>query len=397
MNTQLLEIMKHRELKDSKELFFITGATGFLGSHLAIELARQGYSVTALIRPLNGKTGTERFKRVCRLMDADDSIVSDIHIIEGDLNLPQLGIGQEHYHNLKSSITDIINCAADTSFTEKRRELVERTNIHGLENLLEIALKGECTSFHQVSTAYVFGKVSGICKEELTSPESFTNVYEETKCRSEHLAADACQRAGIKLNIYRPGIVCGESKQGRTFRFNGLYYPLKSLHRVIESFKTDLLQKGGEKSHRMGVRMIDENRLFLPLNIKAPESAGINIIPVDYFVQIFMNIIEDRCREGIFHIVQKENCPTRVLIEYTMRYFNVEGLETTSVKNTEGPIERIFNLYNEAYLPYLEDKRVFSSKNTRHLRGYVPDDRFTYDRFKLCVDYAMKTGWGKYL
>ena len=105
--------------------------------------------------------------------------------------------------------------------------------------------------------------------------------------------------------------------------------------------------------------------------------------------------MKERTQGGIYHIVQKENCPARDLIEYTGRYFNIEGLKTTFSEVKEGPIERIFNLYNEAYLPYLEDKRIFLSQNTRHMRDCVPDDRFTYERFKLCMDYAVKTDWGK--
>ena len=385
----------HTLLKEPKKLIFITGAAGFLGGHLTVELARKGYSIVALVRSRKGESGADRFIKVCGMVNAGKGVVPGVRVIEGDMNLPHLGLGQDLYHELKSSITDIINCAADTSFTEKRRELVERTNIHGLENLLDIAIKGNCSSFHQVSTAYVFGRMSGEWKEVLTSPESFTNVYEETKCMAEHIASDFCEKAGIVLNIYRPGIVCGESKEGRTFRFNGLYYPLKSIQRIIESFKADLFNKGGNKADRAGVKMVNKHRIFLPLTIKIQENSGINVIPVDYFVQMFIRVMEDQRQGGIFHIVQKENCPARDLIEYTGRYFNIEGLKATGFEVAEGPIERMFNLYNEAYLPYLEDKRRFSSENTRHLRESVPDDRFTYDRFKLCMDYAVEVEWGK--
>lgn len=374
---------------------FITGASGFLGSHLAIELARRGYSIVALIRPLNGISGEERLGRIGRLLEADSRIVSKIRIVEGDMTLPKLGLGKDLYHELTSSVTEIMNCAADTSFAEKRREIVERINVYGLENLLKMATGGNCSCFHQISTAYVFGKVSGICKEQLTSPKYFTNVYEETKCKSEHLSADVCKRAGIRLNIYRPGIVCGESRKGRTFRFNGLYYPLKSIHRLIEGFKTNLLQKDGEKARKMGVRIIDESRLMLPLTIRVTENSGINVIPVDYFTHMFIKIMEDRPKGGIFHIVQEQNCPVKDLIEYTREYFLIEGLNITLDGKPEGPIERIFNLYNEPYLPYIQDKRVFSSNNTRHLRNHGFDDCFTYERFKICMDFAIKTDWGK--
>jgi hypothetical protein len=191
------------------------------------------------------------------------------------------------------------------------------------------------------------------------------------------------------------GIVCGESRKGRTFRFNGLYYPLKSIYRLIKSFKMNLRQKDGEKARKMGVRFVDEDRLMLPLTLKVTENSGINVIPVDYFSYMFIRIMERANQGGIFHIVQEENCPVKNLIEYTSRYFLIKGLNTTLDGNPDGPIERIFNLYNEPYLPYLQDNRVFSSENTRHLRDKELDDRFTYERFKICMDYAIKTDWGK--
>ena len=389
--------MMNRQEEKKKGLLFLTGASGFLGSHLAIELAKRGRSIVGLIRPLNGLSGRERLRRIGRLLEADSRILSRIRVVEGDITLPELGLGKDLYHELRYSVSEIINCAADTSFTEKRRDMVERTNVYGLENLLKMATKSNCSSFHQLSTAYVSGKASGICKEELTSLRMFTNVYEETKCRSEHLSTKVCTRTGIRLKIYRAGIVCGESRKGRTFRFNGLYYPLKSIHRLIESFKASLLQKDGEKARRMGVGFVHGNRLMLPLTIRVTENAGINIIPVDYFSHMFIKIMEAGNQGGIFHITQEENCSVSDLIEYTRKYFLIEGLNITLDENPEGPIERIFNLYNEPYLPYLQDDRVFSSENTRHLRDQNIDDRFTYTRFKVCMDYAIKTDWGKML
>jgi hypothetical protein len=156
-----------------------------------------------------------------------------------------------------------------------------------------------------------------------------------------------------------------------------------------------LLQKDGEKARRMGVRFVDENRLMLPLAIKVTENAGINVIPVDYFSHMFIKIMEHRNQGEIFHIVQEANCPVKDLIQYTRKYFLIEGLNTTLDENPEGPIERIFNLYNELYLPYLQDNRIFSLENTRHLRDQKLDDRFTYERFKICMDYAIETDWGK--
>ncbi len=68
---------------------------------------------------------------------------------------------------------------------------------------------------------------TGICPETLTDTRSFFNVYEETKHLAEMAAADCCSREGIRLNIFRPSIVYGHSRTGKTLRFNALYYPVK--------------------------------------------------------------------------------------------------------------------------------------------------------------------------
>ena len=39
--------------------FFVTGATGFIGSRLVAELVRQGYAVRALVRPTSSREGLE--------------------------------------------------------------------------------------------------------------------------------------------------------------------------------------------------------------------------------------------------------------------------------------------------------------------------------------------------
>ncbi|MDB9823099.1 SDR family oxidoreductase [Deltaproteobacteria bacterium] len=387
-----------KERNDKRCLFLVTGASGFLGSHLAMELAKKGYWVVVLVRRLNGISAVDRFRRIAEWLEIDPETSSHIRVIEGDMCLAEFGIGKELYKELLDSVTEIINCAADTSFMEKRRDLVERINLYGLKSLLDMAAKGNCVFFHQVSTAYVSGNVSGICEEKLACPDSFMNVYEETKCKAEHLAARACEEAGIGLNIYRPGIVCGESSKGRTFRFNALYYPLKSIYRLISTYKKDLNENGGGMAKKVGVRVDSDNRLVFPLKIMVKENAGINIIPVDFFTSMFVEIMENCTEGGIFHIVQEKNSSIKSLIEFTKEYFFLKGLDVTHNEKTEGPIERIFNLYNEPYLPYFLDDRTFSYDNTRPLKKKNRfDDCFTYERFKICMDYAIKTDWGKKL
>jgi nucleoside-diphosphate-sugar epimerase len=54
-----------RDLRDARETkILVTGASGFLGSHLMVEFLRRGYPVIALCRSKEGVSGTERIGRI---------------------------------------------------------------------------------------------------------------------------------------------------------------------------------------------------------------------------------------------------------------------------------------------------------------------------------------------
>jgi nucleoside-diphosphate-sugar epimerase len=63
----------------------------------------------------------------------------------------------------------------------------------------------------------------------------FRNSYEETKWEAEQVLAPA--RAGVPVTCYRPSIVVGDSRSGRTLHFRVLYDPM----RWVYSGKTAVL------------------------------------------------------------------------------------------------------------------------------------------------------------
>jgi nucleoside-diphosphate-sugar epimerase len=394
MRVSPAEIKKLRNEQTGR--IFITGATGLLGSHLVKALAEAGHKVTVLVRP---KTGRDRFHRIVRWLEIPEKLKQSIHVIEGDLLAPSFGLPESEHASLAESVREIIHCAADTSFSQTKHEQVEAVNVGGMQNVLELAGEGGCLFFHHVSTAFVTGKTRDYCPEELTGPSAstnnFNNPYEETKYKAEHLAADFCRDAGIRLNMYRPSIVYGNSVNGKTFRFNALYHPLRAIHRLYESYRADLHTQGGKNAGKVGVHREDNGALFFPLSVPVKRGCGINIIPIDFFISTFLKIF-NRCTDGnIFHIVQKQNTKIEDIVAYTARYFSLEGLKSSYTNGSKAPLDKLFSIYNKVYMPYFQDSRKFSFDHVKEC-GIIPyaAGAFTFEQYRTCMDYALQTEWG---
>jgi nucleoside-diphosphate-sugar epimerase len=323
-----------------------------------------------------------------------------LKVVEAFIDRPHLGLDREVYDNLAQGIDEIIHCASHTSFSERKRQEVERANIKGLQHLLDLAVQGRCYFFHHVSTAYVAGKKSGPCREEFVETDAFTNVYEETKYLGERLLHEKCGDQGIKLTVYRPSIVYGSSEDGRSLRFNALYYPLRTILFLKNLFLKDIKEDGGKRAQQMGVTMRKDGSLRLPLRIEGGDGNGINLVPIDFFVRAFMEIMET-CLEGsVFHIVNQRPKTIDELVAYTARYFNLEGLEAVHTEafreESRGGLEILFDTYVEAYKPYMTDARIFDNGKARAIlekKGITCPD-LDYELFSKCMQYAVETGWG---
>ncbi len=367
---------------ENSRSFFITGGTGFLGSYLVAALCRKNYQITLSVRPKNGYDAETRVRRAAEWFGLTEDEISNISI--GD-----------HCHQGQ----EIIHCASDTDFAERNRREIEASNLQYLEEVLKMAKSKSASRFHYLGTAYSAGAVEGDCPEELTYPEKFTNVYEETKNRAERKAYDFCKNNGIKLSIYRPSIVYGESGTGRSRKFNALYYPVKAISFIKEIMLKDILEKVGKRAEALGVKLKEGGKLVMPIRLKSISGGKLNLIPVDFFTKAMTAIIEKNTEDGIFHIVNSGAGDLNELIEYTSEYFGIEGLKVVNgdegeIKDKNG-LEQLFESYVKMYLPYIADRRVFLTDRTAPLLEseniYCP--KMNYDIFKRCMDYAVASGW----
>ncbi len=70
----------------------VTGATGFLGSHLAVRLLRDGNETIWLARPRAGATAAERVRRLLDWFGVDAGLRKNVRVIEGEITRPGLGL-----------------------------------------------------------------------------------------------------------------------------------------------------------------------------------------------------------------------------------------------------------------------------------------------------------------
>ncbi|MFW6373587.1 MAG: SDR family oxidoreductase [Thermodesulfobacteriota bacterium] len=401
MRSSPFHIQNRRERRKTR--FLVTGATGFLGSHILAELLRQGHAVVALCRPKGNLSGSARMNQLLDWFGLETGRRTRLTVLEGCLDRPDLGLSEQAIRRLHSDIHEIIHCAAETRFSSRRRSESERVNLTGLEHVLGLAESGECDFFHHLSTAYAAGKRSGVCFEDLTDTADFYNVYEETKHRGERLAVRRCKKTGIRLNIYRPSIVYGDADTGRSIRFNALYYPIKVAH-FLRNLYADDLSNGGKKAAAMGVKAGPNGRIHLPIRIEdADRDGGLHLLPVNYFTRVFIHLMMNELEGDIFHISGAEPIPLARVIAYSRRFLNLSGLEPAPSEDfstfPRNGLELLFQSYTKAYRPYMQDTRRFSTQKTAALlKGTgICCPAFDYSVFERCMKYAVSVDWGKRL
>lgn len=363
-------------------------------------LARKGYFIYLLVRPQNGIPPEARIYELFDWMSAGYPDKASIHIVPGDLNRSDLGLDRADYYRLSSEVDEIIHCASETSFSERKRARIEKANVENLYYLLDFAVKGGCCFFHLISTAYVAGKRRGTCLETLAETRTFFNVYEETKYRAEKTAAKVCGREGISLNIYRPSIVYGDSQTGKTLRFNAMYYPVETLVFLKNLYKKDNEERSSERAEKMGIIFDRQGTAHMPIRIEAAETCGINLFPVDFFVAAFSAIMETATDGGVFHITNERTKPVADLIDYIQRYFKIKGIQAVPPESfssgDRNRLETLFNRYVEAYKPYMKDERIFDNRRAAVILNKYgiscPD--FDYGIFSTCMQYAESVNWG---
>jgi thioester reductase-like protein len=208
---------------------FVTGFPGFLGAELLPRLLRRRPEDVAvcLVQPHWRATAEDK---IAQIEAADPGAAGRIRLVEGDITAPDLGLGAEAAA-LQADVREIYHLAAlyDLSCG---RDLAMRINVLGTRHTLDFA--GGCPDlarYQYVSTCYVSGRYAGIFREtDLVKGQTFNNFYEETKYLAEVEVRERMAQ-GLPATIYRPSVVMGDSKSGKTQKYDGPYFIIQWLLR----------------------------------------------------------------------------------------------------------------------------------------------------------------------
>ena len=214
--------------------YFITGATGVVGSEIAARLLRDGGSrLLLLIRATDDAHGVARLAELGAYWGVPPEILRDrVEVIRGDTALPGFGLTEPGLRKIAQTVTHIVHCAALVRMNLPLGE-ARRSAVQGAENVIELARachrSGQLRKVEFLSTVGIAGRRSGVLPERwITEPRTFHNTYEQAKAEAERIAAQACD-AGLPLTVFRPSMVVGDSVTGRIIRFQVFYHLLEFL------------------------------------------------------------------------------------------------------------------------------------------------------------------------
>jgi nucleoside-diphosphate-sugar epimerase len=272
-----------------KAIHFVTGATGFVGSNLVLELLGQAETeVNALVRPAEESSESRLQSALRHAARAagdgnrlDQAISERCHAVEGDIHSANCGAHAGTF----PAPGQFWHVAASLRYEDRYANEIYQTNIEGTRNALALArLSGLRGHFNYVSTAYVSGCRMGVIREEASSGHSANNPYEYSKMQAEALVH---QSQDLPARIFRPSIVIGHSITREVASgFSGFYGFMRRILRLRQLL--DRIQDG--LAHRAGLRVIADPATLL------------NLIPVDVVVRQMVRISQSASMATVFHI-----------------------------------------------------------------------------------------------
>lgn len=195
-----------------RKTVLITGADGFIGSHLTEMLVRSGAKVRAL-------SLYNSFNSWGWLEDID--CLGQVEVVSGDIRDPYIARkitdGADEVFHLAALIAIPYSYAAPSSYVE--------TNVSGTLNMLQAAQECGVKRFLHTSTSEVYGTARFVPINE-SHPLQAQSPYSATKIGADALAYSYYSAFGLPVTIVRP--------------FN-TYGPRQSARAVIPTIMTQIL------------------------------------------------------------------------------------------------------------------------------------------------------------
>jgi len=319
----------------------ITGATGFVGGALTLELLRDP---DAVVHPLVRGRDPEHSNRRARILLSraaaaydDDALweaaADRVHPLHGDITAPLCGLG----HVIPEHVDHVWHSAATLHYEEERAARIVAVNHLGTRNVIALAQRLGAELNH-VSTAYIAPRRNGNLVEEPATgpgPSDTATPYHHAKARAEQDVVSC----GLPWRILRPPFVVGHSRTHAATHFAGLYAMGRRL-------------RNAGRAHKAETSVLD-----------IPDSAEINLMPVDVLARAAVAAGTMGPTGTIYHLTNAVAPRSRTVLD---SLFTWCGLPTPYYKAgaasaAPGPTTAL-----RAYLPYFRTG-TFDRANTARI------------------------------
>lgn len=189
------------KLKNSK--VFVTGAGGFIGSHLCSELVNQGATVTAMLH-YNSRSDWSNLEFLPK------EIKSNLKVVKGNVEDSSFMDSATKGHNIIFHLAALIGIpysyVAPLSYV--------KTNIEGTVNVLESGRKNETELIVNTSTSEVYGTALYTPIDELHAKQA-QSPYSASKISADNIAESYFNSFELPVITVRPFNTFGPRQSSR--------------------------------------------------------------------------------------------------------------------------------------------------------------------------------------
>lgn len=181
-----------------KRIILVTGAAGFIGSHLTDALVRRKEKVRCLVRKQDDLKYLQKNK---------------VEIFFGDVT------NRQTLSKAIKGVDIVYHLAAKTDFSGKTWKSYWFPNVLGTKNVVDLAVKEKVKRLIFFSTIRTIGLKDSKQPRNEKAPYCPLNYYDQSKVEGEKILLKAYKEQRLPITIIRPSSVFGPRDKGTYFSF----------------------------------------------------------------------------------------------------------------------------------------------------------------------------------